>query len=205
MSKSTKIDANDAIDTHAKSYPKRKKSDVPVFEVRGKVAQAIIAYKKYYKDKKNVEDKIKKLSNDITVKAACLHSDEVKKTGTNVTTVKLSTKDGEEVQVDVAKRQYSKIDSGHEEELREIFGDDYDEYFTKKREIKLTSHALDDMEIIKKLIKAVGKDKFPKYFEVKDCIVPTARFHDDRFVENDRRISEVIAEEVVRPYKIALR
>jgi len=203
--KTSDIDVDDLLDSTAKSDSKKKKSDTPAFEVKGEVAKAITNYKKAKKVKTTAEAKMRSQEDEIVPTARELHLEEVKKLGKTITTIKLVTPDGDEIQVDVAKQQYSKIPTDSEEELRDRFGDDYDDLFTKERDIKLTKAALKDREILKKLIQAVGKEDFAKYFEVKDHIVPKAEFHNSRFLKDDDRVSGVIDEELVKPFKVAMR
>lgn len=195
----------DAIMGNAASSPKKsKKNNTPTFEVKGKTAKAI----KQYVEQKRIADGAKanmdEAKEGIVPEARRLHSEEVERQGKPLANIKLVAGDLE-VQVDVAKEQYSKININEEEELRERFGDDYNELFSKEREVKLTKTALEDKNILVKLIKAVGKDNFAKYFDVTDYIKPTSKFHADRFLSGDDRVKDVIEEELVKPFAIAIR
>lgn len=198
-------DVDAIINAAAKSSStKKKKSDVPLTEVKGDVAKAV---NKFSSLKHAVETAMAKLSQaeeTIVPFARDFHAAEVKKKGALFSTVKLATKE-HEIQVDVAKKQYSKINGECEEDLKERFGDDYNDFFEKKMSIKLTKKAMEDKEILAKLIKAVGKDKFSEYFDVGYDLVVKEKFHNDRFLSDDKRIQEVISEKVVKPNKVAIR
>jgi len=185
----------------------KKKSTVPTLVITDpEVAKGITDYKKTKKDKATAEARLKMIGEDTLVPAAReFHAGSV---GDKVpTTVKLQTEDGDAVDVDVAKNQYSKIPVSEEPNLKELFGDRYESFFDKKLDIKLTAAAIKDKDILAKLIKAVGQENFAKFFKVEHTLVPTDSFHNARFTDQTvaKPVSKVIDEGVIKPYSPAIR
>jgi hypothetical protein len=121
--------------------------------------------------------------------------------GTHHSGVKLNDK----VTISVQSR-YTKISTDSEDEIREIVGDKYDEFFKEKSKVELTAAALADEELLDKLAKAVGDD-FDRYFSVSEEIVPTKAFHEQRATSTDvREMFEKLEDEgLVKPYKAAVK
>lgn len=199
----------DALLDDAGSKTKAKKSSVPTFKATAKVAKAITEFKKAKSDSDTATAKMKTCEDDILPEALKVHLEEVRKKGEPFTTIKLTADDGIDITIDVAKKQYSKINTDSEDDLRKRFGAEYENMFEKKRDVKLTDAALEDKEILSKLIKAVGKENFSKYFKVDNYITPTTKFHTARFIDDDKKmnkvVTEVISEGVVVPYKPAFK
>lgn len=183
---------------------KKKKSDIPTLEVKGDIAKAVDKFCGIKATMETAKAKLALAQDDIVPAALEFHTKEIKKAGSLMKTIKLVTENNS-VQVDVAKNQYSAINADLEEDLKEQFGTDYDQMFEKKMAIKLTEAAILDREILVKLIKAVGQENFADYFEVTHVISPKERFHNDRFLKDDDRITDVLSEQKVKPYKVALR
>lgn len=197
----------DAIIAGAATDSSKKKSTVPTKVVNDpEIVKGILDYKGAKKDKAIAEARLKMISEDVLVPfARHFHTEQV--TDKVPTTVKLQTEDGDAVDVDVAKNQYSKISVKEEPTLKELFGSRYEDFFSKKLDIKLTSAAISDKDILAKLIKAVGQDNFAKYFKVEHTLVPTEAFHNARFTDKKaaKPIAKVIGEGVVKPYSPAIR
>jgi hypothetical protein len=100
-------------------------------------------------------------------------------------------------------KAYSAISTDSEDELREVFGDDYDKYFSVATKIEFTAKFAQDPEILGTIIEAVGADKFHEIFDVSQAIVPN-----DSLI-TDRDLSEVTAAKhdkavddgLIKPYK----
>lgn len=188
----------------------KNKNNVPIIKITNKEASTLIKKLIKTQETKNVieatirdcqtnlipiikENHVKALSQGIaTAKTA---------------TIKLQCEDEKSISVDVAKCQYSKISADKESDLKEIFGEDYEECFNVVKSIELTKDALADEDILVKLIKAVGKENFAKYFKISNVIKPTNTFHEGRFQEGNikDKAEQVINEGIVNPYKIAIR
>jgi hypothetical protein len=116
---------------------------------------------------------------DFAIKSHATHAVE---SSTVPATVNLVTPNGS-LSIDLAKNQYGKIPSTNEEDLKKIFGDDFEKCFKHKLSVKLTEAALNDKDILTVLIKAVGVPNFKKYFEVENNLVPTEVMHEGRFLD----------------------
>lgn len=199
----------DAVLAGAATEPtNKKKSKVPTMTVTDpEVVKAITGWKQAKKDKSTAEARQKMLGEDHLVPAAReFHGQHIAGGVTSVpTTVKLQTDDGDAVDIDVAKNQYSKVPVSAEPDLKKQFGDDYESFFAKKLDIKLTPTAVGDKEILAKLIQAVGQENFAKYFKVEHILVPTDAFHTARFTTDSDKAGEVIDEGIVKPYSPAIR
>lgn len=76
--------------------------------------------------------------------------------------------------------RYSKIDCEHEEDLREIYEDDYNQYFKEKTEAIMTQAAVEDEEFIQTIMDAIGEEKFSRYFNVNSHIEVVKSYHENR-------------------------
>jgi hypothetical protein len=76
--------------------------------------------------------------------------------------------------------RYSKIDCDKEEDLREIYEEEYDQYFKEKTTATMTQAAVDDEEFIETIMDAIGEDKFSRYFDVDSHIEVAKSYHENR-------------------------
>jgi len=109
------------------------------------------------------------------------------------------------VTVSVQSR-YSSIDPETEDEIKEIVGDKYDEFFKEQTAVSLTPAALADEELLGKLMEAVGED-FERYFKVSQSITPTRAFHEQRATSQDvgELYGKLQDEGLVKPYKPSVK
>jgi hypothetical protein len=202
------MDVDAILASAATDSSKKSKSNVPVLTVEDKtVADAIGKFIDAKNEIATLDATKKDAQEDIVPAAQAFHSEQLAGCAKVPTTVKLMLPDGRSVDVDVAKSQYKKTGVDQEPELKKRFGDDYEDFFTKAMEIKLTAAALKDKDILAKLIKAVGQENFGKYFKVDHCLKPTDAFHNKRFTDDKVKATadEVIAEGIVTPYSPAIR
>ena len=89
----------------------------------------------------------------------------------------------------------------------EVFGDQTETYFQEKTSITLTEAALSDETILQKLIAAVGQDKFPLYFDVKQHVAPTEALHQGRATNPElaEKAQKLMDDGVLKPYKAAVK
>ena len=111
-----------------------------------------------------------------------------------------------EIQV-VSQNKYSKIDKGLLAELTKVFGADAEKMFAFKREVSLTQAALNDKEILKKLIAAVGAENFRTFFEVTEFYVPTDVLHEGIVLDEsiDKKASRLVEAGVLKQSKPSIR
>ena len=202
------MDIDSIMDGAAKNPKKSKKNTVPVMMVTdNKVKKAIVAFVRAKEQEKTAKANICKASEDIVPVAEKFHEAESISRGDVPASVKLQVKDGASVTVDVAKQQYSKIPIDQEEELRDLFGEDFDNYFEKVRTVQLSAKAIKDVDIMTKLIKAVGKERFHEFFEVVSSFKPKPAFHVARFIgkEDKQKARSLINEGKVVPFNPAVK
>lgn len=105
------------------------------------------------------------------------------------------------------QNRYSKIPSGDQEKLDEVFGDKSEQFFKSKMEIALTAAALNDEKILQKLIAAVGEDNLNTYFDIEQHIAPTETFHEARSTNPEVAIkaNKLIESGVLKPAKASCK
>jgi citrate lyase gamma subunit len=200
------MDIDSILNDAAESPKKSSKKQIPTKKVDDCVADAILGFKTAKKDESAAKSTSALLAEKHLIPVAQEFHKEVSSSINLPTTVKLTTEEGDSVQVDVAKCQYSDISIENEPELKKRFGEDYEDFFKKNLKISLTDAAIADKSILATLIKAVGQEKFKEYFSVSHVLKPTEAFHRARFI--GRRVptaEKVIEEGLVKPYKPAVR
>jgi len=105
------------------------------------------------------------------------------------------------------QNRYTKIDTENEDEIREIVGDKYDQWFKEQTKVSLKPALLNDEEAMGKIIKAVGEENFGNLFDVEQTIVPTEVFHKARSTDADvKKVFEQLHDEgLVKPFKAAVK
>ena len=109
------------------------------------------------------------------------------------------------VTVSVQSR-YSAIETDSEEEIKEVVGEKYDEFFKETTSVALTPAALEDETLLGKLMEAVGED-FDRYFKVNQAIVPTRAFHEQRATSKEvgELFDKLQDEGLVKPVKASVK
>jgi hypothetical protein len=104
------------------------------------------------------------------------------------------------------KNAYSAIDTDSADEIKEVVGDRFDEFFKEKSEVSLTQAALNDDALLGKLMDVVG-DKFDEFFDVKEKLVPTEAYHKQRSTNGSVREmhDRLVDEGLVKPFKAAVK
>lgn len=205
------MDIDDVLDSAKKGKKKSKKNKVPTLEIDDKhLSNAINEFRESKNNIKLANAKCKSISECMIVPAAKdFHNKVSQEAGLVFKTVKIIDKDGESVDVDVAKNQYKAVSEDDIDEIKDIVGEDqFGELFESSMHVSLTKEALADQEIVMKLIKAVGKDNFAKYFTVNKVFVPNDAFHEARFIGKPRlknRINKTIEEGLVNPFSPSVR
>lgn len=103
--------------------------------------------------------------------------------------------------------RYSEISTGQRELLESVFGDDVKFLFQTKTSVELTSEAINDENIIAKLVAAVGEENFTRFFSVTQSLTPTELFHTRRSTDPglSEKADKLIGDGVLRPYKAGVR
>jgi hypothetical protein len=102
--------------------------------------------------------------------------------------------------------RYSKIPSGDEESLREIYDDDYDTYFREKTDVTMTEAAMNDEKFIEDMMEQLGEETFERYFEITSHIEPTKAYHEQRVTNEGlaEKHQEAVDQGLVNPTKPGL-
>jgi hypothetical protein len=121
---------------------------------------------------------------------------------TYVTSAKISEGD---IEATISwKDAYSKVPIEKAEEIRELTGEKFEDYFKEINEIVVKEDVAANPELLEELIKAVGPDTFSKYFNVAQHIKPTTRFTEERHRTLSPKVNGQL-DVTVRQYKPAVR
>lgn len=92
--------------------------------------------------------------------------------------------DSEPMRVTYPHRYY-KIDSGMEEDLRGILGEQYDTYFRTVASLKVRPEVTEDAEklnaVVKEIATAIGPERFKQLFVSEESIAPLKTFTERRY------------------------
>lgn len=89
--------------------------------------------------------------------------------------------------------KYSKIPTDREEELREVYGEDYDKFFKEATSATLTPIAMEDETFIEKIMEAIGPENFARYFNVEQTIEVSKTYHELRVMDKELAAKHEIA------------
>lgn len=95
--------------------------------------------------------------------------------------IKLLTNEGN-LLVSFANK-YSNVATDNEEELRQIYGDEYDRYFNEKTTVTLTPAAMEDEKFVAMLSDKLGPEKFARYFNVTEHLEVAKSYHENRMTD----------------------
>lgn len=105
------------------------------------------------------------------------------------------------------KCQYSKIPAEHQEELTKAFGfKDAANYFKLRTTLSLKPEAVEDAELLGKLIEVLGEDGFAKAFTALQHLEVTETFHADYTLKPavEKKAQPFLDSEVIKPYSPTL-
>lgn len=196
------MNPNDLLSKAAKSQPKTKGKGKTPGVNNLQIDAAIDSWLVANRELKDAEARMARHGEQIRSEAEVAHHNACVRDGKYESSVKLNDK----VVVSV-KNQYSDIDVDHEDELKAIFGDKYDDYFRKKNVVAMTDAAMNDADFLKKLVEVFGDDVFAERFSVKQVIKPTEVFHEQRCMKPDvhAKGQEAISQGLVTPYKPTIK
>ena len=180
-----------------KAVPTKAKDAIPEF-INNNLRKNVELFLNAKKNKKKAESQTK-LAEPNIIKAAMAERVEVcTKAGRYFSSIK-ATANGENgappltVTVKFANK-YSKIPTDREEDLREIYGDDYDKYFKEATTATLTPIAMDDESFIEIVMKAIGPENFSRYFNVEQTIEVKKTYHELRVMDKELAAKHKIAD-----------
>jgi len=105
------------------------------------------------------------------------------------------------------QNKYSPIGTEHEETIRKVVGDKFEEFFKEKTNVSLKPSLLSDEEAMGKIVEAVGEENFMRFFEVKQSLTPTQAFHEQRSTSKEiyEMFESLNDQGIVNPYKAAVK
>jgi hypothetical protein len=201
------MDLDAVLDSATTDAPKKKKSNVPQVAVGESTKQKIKTWLNASREIDLATAKKKSVEEDLVVEARAAHQVICKKDKAVNAAVRLVADDGDSLQIDVAKDQYKKINKSVQAELKQIFSVDMEDCFTSNISVELTPAALQDKEILTKLIKAVGQENFKEYFKVEQTLKPTKKLHEGRFLDPKLEANFKQAQEakLIEPYSASVK
>ncbi len=185
----------DVLSTAAKPAEPKSKSKVPVLDVSQEVKEltAKIREVKAALDSADAEFELRK--QEIIDAVAPLRA-ELCRSG-YVSSVRVPDTNGLSVSLTWGHK-YTKVGMDKRDAIIGVVGDDFEDLFETKTEIKVKDGAGEDR--LRELIEAVGPERFREFFDVTQVLAPTARYTDGFFTSfSDEQRAEL--EKLVVPYK----
>lgn len=200
-----KVNPLDIVAAAAKKKPaKKSKSATPIIEVKDpQVIAALKGWKDAKEREKDAASERKMLEEVMLPFGTKARRDLIQQEGKHLTAVKLKA---DEAQVTMkTSKAYSAIPTDNEDELTEIFGDDFDRYFQTTTAITFKAGATNNSEILQKIVDAVGADQFSEIFDVEQVIKVTDALVVDRDMNQEcaEKHDQAVKEGLVKPYKPA--
>jgi hypothetical protein len=185
----------DVLSTATKPAEPKSKSKVPVLEVGEQVRElaAKIREVKAALDSADAEFELRK--QEIIDAVAPLRA-ELCRSG-YVSSVRIPDTNGLSVSLTWGHK-YTKVGMDKKDAIAGIVGDDFEDLFETKTEIKVKDGAGEDK--LRELIEAVGPERFREFFDVTQVLAPTPRYTDGFFTSftDEQRAG---LEKLVVPYK----
>lgn len=185
----------DVLSTASKPVESKSKSKVPVLEVEEQVKELATKIRevKAALDSADAEFELRK--QEIIDAVAPMRS-ELCRSG-YVSSVRIPDTNGLSVSLTWGHK-YTKVGMDKRDAIVGIVGDDFEELFETKTEIKVKEGAGEDK--LRELIEAVGPERFREFFDVTQVLAPTPRYTDGFFTSftDEQRAG---LEKLVVPYK----
>ena len=185
----------DVLSTASKPVESKSKSKVPVLEVEEQVKElaAKIREVKAALDGADAEFELRK--QEIIDAVAPMRA-ELCRSG-YVSSVRIPDTNGLSVSLTWGHK-YTKVGMDKRDAIIGIVGDDFEDLFETKTEIKVKDGAGEDK--LRELIEAVGPERFREFFDVTQVLAPTPRYTDGFFTSftDEQRAG---LEKLVVPYK----
>jgi hypothetical protein len=182
-------------------------------EVRLTCVQEIKDYAKALRDKKDAEARLNDFGKLIWEEAEEALISESRRLNAVQTSLRLNglltliAKNGQYCMIPAMAKD-GESESDESKELKEKFGDQFDEFFVESNDLSVKAEVLDDslIEALSEACDKVGKS-FGDIFNVKSVIKPTEVFTTKRIMSDDVRkaFNEVRDSGIVRPYKPTLK
>ncbi len=154
---------------------KSKKSTVPVLVVGEDVKKLATRIREVKEKLDSSESEYEILGAELIGKVAPMRDDLCKKSYQS--SVRVPDSKGLSVGISWADK-YCAIPSENEDALRDLAGEAYDDYFTGSIEVSVRDIS---EESLTELVKAVGPERFARFFSVTKTIKPTTRFTQEQF------------------------
>lgn len=196
------IDVNALLASAAASKPASKsKSKTPEITVSG-IDKDVAAFLKAKQDSKNAEAAMKTAEEAIMPKALAARISELRALGRFESAVVLN-----KALLLVTQNKYSKVPVDAADVLEKAFGDEMDKLVKKVTEISLSEKAVNDPEGLKRIIEAIGIDKFKDYLVVEQYFQPTEALHHGIVMDEkiEAKAKPLLEQKILKPTKPSLR
>jgi len=196
------IDVNDLLAGLAANKPATKsKSKTPTITVPG-IDKDVAAFLKAKQDSKNAAAAQATAEEEIMPKALAARIKELRALGRFESAVVLN-----EALLLVTQNKYSKVPTDAKDALEKAFGDEMDKLVKKVTEISLSEKAVNDPDGLKRIIEAIGIDKFKDYLVVEQYYVPTEALHHGIVMDEkiEAKAKGLLEQGILKPTKPSLR
>jgi hypothetical protein len=198
-----KVDPLAMVAAAAKKKPaKKSKSKTPVVDIDDEaVKDAVVKWKDAKQREKDAKTEREMLEEGMRPAAMEARRKHIQDNQEHTSAVKVNC-DGEVVTMKTSKA-YSEISTDNEDELREIFGEDFDRLFGTCTKIEFKAKFATDPEVLQAVIDAVGAERFTEIFDVSQAIKPMDTLIVERDLNADVAAKHDQAQEegLVKPYK----
>jgi len=196
------IDVNDLLAQAASTAkPSKSKSKTPTITVNG-IDKDIADFLKAKQDSKNAEAAMATAELNIMPKALAARVKELRALGRFESAVVLN-----EALLLVTQNKYSKVPTDAKDALEKAFGDEMDKLVKKVTEIKLSEKAINDPDGLRRIIEALGIDKFKDYLVVEQYYQPTEALHHGIVMDEkiEAKAKGLLEKGILKPTKPSLR
>ena len=202
------MDINAIINNAAKSKQDSKKNKVPVvITADPKIISGIVSYCQGKKKELEGKSDMDRAKSKIQLNLEKIRKDHCINEKKHHGSIKITSESGDVEITFVTVNKYSEIQRQYEARLREIFGDQYNDLFKVNTTIQLSESAKNDDNLMSKIIELVGVENFAKFFDVKQSIEPTEKFHNSKDIDTDigNKAEVAINEGLIKQYSPSLK
>jgi hypothetical protein len=196
------IDVNSLLaQAAATAKPTKSKTKTPTITVDG-IDKDLARFLKAKQDKANAEAEMATAEAEILPKALAARVKELRALGRFESAVVVN-----EAVLLVTQNKYSKVPLDAGDALEKAFGDDMDKLIKKVTEISLSEKAINDPEGLRRIIEAIGVDKFKDYLVVEQYFQPTEALHHGIVMDPkiEAKAKPLLEQKILKPTKPSLR
>ena len=185
----------DVLSTAAKPSEPKSKSSVPVLDVSQEVKELAARIREVKSQLDSAEAEFELRKQEMIDAVAPMRAS-LCKSG-YVSSVRIPDTNGLSVSL-TWSRKYSKVGMDKKAAIEGIVGEDFDDLFETKTEIKVKEGASEEM--LRELIESIGPERFAHFFDVEQTLAPTARYSEGFYSTfTEEQVAEL--NRLVVPYK----